>query len=339
MACSQTIEPAVVVKRRPGRPRKVVSVDPTPSVKDSTTPPSGDSIVASTAIQESEPRRRGRPRSTKGVRTGTERKELEPKESSIKKRPTKSKPRQTGKAVYEDDDERVYEEAIKNRGVRIWETFPMDSNGSIDKWAQMLGVPMRTLPISEEKECLTFPFDMQELKATGSADRVRAFIFFGPDSLQRQPPKGDTDSFAIPFLSQHAWRVFDQSVMGEQVHEVHNRIAVAEDSVNEEHAPYNPKEHMRKTRYSQRKAQAMQHDTSASASASEHEQSDAFHFTALMKIRGQVWELDSMETEPIRIPSAEESDWHAEVSNYLQSLTKDLSTYQKNYNCRLIAVV
>ncbi|KAF9276830.1 hypothetical protein BGZ68_009714 [Mortierella alpina] len=393
----QVIPPAPVAKRGRGRPRKVERADLIPTTNDPTTTPSGDSLAAGAptvggALQVTAPRRRGRPRSIKGVGSGAESKEPKPKKSSVKKQPTKPKPRQTGKAVYEDDDERLYEEAIKDRGVRVWETFPMDSNGCIDKWAQMLGVPMRTLPISEEKECLTFPFDMKELQATGSADRVRAFIFFGPDSLQREPPKGDTDSFAIPFLSQqsvgyghavdscaslsflniamncpdilengpasmqqlratlddeekvqsikHAWRVFDQSVMGEQVHEVHNRIAVAEDSVNEEHPPYNPKEHMRKTRYSQRKAQALQQDSSAaSTSASEHEQNNAFHFTALMKIGGQVWELDSMETEPIRITSAEDADWHVEVSNYLQSLTKNLSTYQKNYNCRLIAVV
>ncbi|KAF9576473.1 hypothetical protein EC968_007951 [Mortierella alpina] len=396
--CEQVIDPVIAAKRHRGRSKKLVGADPISQNNDPKATPSGDSVAvcaptADDTTQEAAPRPRQRARSKKGAPGGTTNKKTEPKESPTKKQPTKSKPKQTRKALYEDDDERMYEEAIKDRGVRIWETFPMDSNGCIDKWAQMLGVPMRTLPISEEKECLTFPFDMQELQATGSADRVRAFIFFGPDSLQREPPKGDTDSFAIPFLSQqsvgyghavdscaslsflniamncpdilengpasmqqlratlddeekvqsikHAWRVFDQSVMGEQVHEVHNRIAVAEDSVSEEHLPYNPKKHMRKTRYSQRKAQAMQQDTSASApaSASEQEQNNTFHFTALMKIGGHVWELDSMETEPIRITSAEESDWHMQVSQYLQALTKDLSTYQKNYNCRLIAVV
>ncbi|KAG9327347.1 hypothetical protein KVV02_007123 [Mortierella alpina] len=396
MVCEQVIDQVIVSKKRRGRTEKAVRADPISPTHNPTANTSDDSMevcapAADDAIQDAIPRPRERARSKNRAQSGTKRKEPDPKKSATKKQRTTSKPKKTGKALYEDDDERMYEESIKDRGVRVWETFPMDSNWCIDKWAHMLGVPMRTLPISEEKECLTFPFDMQELRATGSADRVQAFIFFGPDSLQREPPKGDTDSFAIPFLSQQsvgyghavdscaslsfvniamncpgilengpasmqqlratlddeekvqsikdAWRVFDQSAMGEQVHEVHNRIAVAEGSMDEDYAPYNPKEHMRKTRYSQRRAQAMQQETSATASGSGHEQHDAFHFTALIKIGGQVWELDSMETEPIKISSADESDWHVEVSKYLQALTKDLSTYQKNYNCRLIAVV
>ncbi|KAF9954818.1 hypothetical protein BGZ70_010443 [Mortierella alpina] len=415
MVSEQIIDPAIVAKKGRGRPRKAARADLICPTNDPTGTPSIDSVVASAptaedTVPDAAPRPRGRQQSPARIRIGTKRKETEPTEATAKKprtkaktepteattkQPrTKAKPNQRGKTVYEDDDERVYEEAIKDRGVRMWETFPMDSNGCIDKWAEMLGVPMRTLPISEDKECLTFPFDMQELEATGSADRVKAFIFFGPDSLRREPPTGDTDSFAIPFLSQqsvgyghaldscaslsfvniamnspeilqngpaamqqlratlddeekvqsikHAWRVFDQSEMGNQVHEVHNRIAVAEDSMDVDPPAYNPNDHMKKTRYAQRKAQAIKQEASAAASTSAggyEPNDDAFHFTALMRIGGQVWELDSMETEPIKITSGGDLDWHVEVSNYLQSLTKDLSAYQKNYNCRLIAVV
>ncbi|CAO3567348.1 unnamed protein product [Mortierella alpina] len=416
MVCEQAMDPFIVAKKGRGRPRKAARAELVSSTNDPTGTPSGDPVMTSApaaedTVQDTALRPHGRQQSPIRIRIGTKRNDTEPAEVTTKKPRTKTKaepaeatsrkprakakPSRRGKTVYEDEDERIYEEAIKDRGVRMWETFPMDSNGCIDKWAEMLGVPMRTLPMSEDKECLTFPFDMQELQATGSAHRVKAFIFFGPDSLQREPPKGDMDSFAIPFLSQqsvghghavdscaslsfvniamnspeilqngpaamqqlratldddekvqsikHAWRVFDQSEMGEQVHEVHNRIAVAEDGMDVDLPSYNPKDHMKKTRYSQRKAQAIQQEASAAASSSAagayEANEDAFHFTALLKIGGQVWELDSMETEPIKISSGEGSDWHVEVSKYLQSLTKDLSTYQKNYNCRLIAVV
>ncbi|KAF9988179.1 hypothetical protein BGZ75_009876 [Mortierella antarctica] len=367
MVCEQVIDPVIVAKKRRGRTGKAVRADPISPANNPMAPPCDNSMevcapAADDAIQDAKPRPRERARSKNRAQSSTKRKEPAPKKSATKKQRPTSKPKKTGKALYEDDDERMYEEAIKDRGVRIWETFPMDSNWCIDKWAQMLGVPMRTLPISEEKECLTFPFDMQELHATGSADRVQQSVGYGhavdscaslsfvniamncPGILENGPAsmqqlRATLDDEEKVQSIKDAWRVFDQSAMGEQVHEVHNRIAVAEDSMDEGYPPYNPKEHMRKTRYSQRRAQAMQQETSAPASGSGHEQNDAFHFTALIKIGGQVWELDSMETEPIKISSADESDWHVEVSKYLQALTKDLSTYQKNYNCRLIAVV
>ncbi|KAG0196878.1 hypothetical protein BGX28_009645 [Mortierella sp. GBA30] len=375
LVTDNTIGPTKVLPSRGrGRPRKWALADPIPAASDSNNIPA--------------PARRKRTCTTDREKGGSN--DWGNSAAKAKRsRAPKNQPNtaRLAKGIYDDKDERDYEEAIKDRGVRLWESFPVERNECIDHWAELLGIPMRTLRITPDKECLTFPFDMQELEEVEVTERVRAFIFFGPDSLHRKPPEGDKSSFAIPFLSQQsvgyghaldscaslslvnivlncptilkgspismkllrktlvddkkvkttqqAWRVFDQSVIGEQVHEVHNRIASADGGQDTEKTGYNPQDYKEKIRYSQRKSDALSQDTPADRNANER-----FHFTALMQVNGFVWELDSMETEPIKIAKRDRRvDWKDEVRLYVQDLTQDLSSYEKNYVCKLIPII
>ncbi|KAF9996653.1 hypothetical protein BGZ79_009619 [Entomortierella chlamydospora] len=283
------------------------------------------------------------------------------------------------KRLYEDSDEEKYETSISTRGVRKWKNFPLDTNAYINQWASMVKVPLKAIEISPGVECLSYPCDAKKLPAMdieafiffGPVNMKRKEPEGDVDSFQipfvsqvSVGPGHALDSCgSLTFLNivlncprvleksplslrelalevaeaptiKHAWRCFDKSEIANTIHNAHSVIVQEADGVSTKNV-------FSKTPYAKRKKQAENQDAlDAMTATMEDEKNPLGHFTALMPINGFVWELDSLQTEPIKIGRVpKDADWKHFAFEYANSLMSGLPQYDRKYLTKLIAIV
>ncbi|KAF9350390.1 hypothetical protein BGX26_011425 [Mortierella sp. AD094] len=256
------------------------------------------------------------------------------------------------KRLYEDSDEEKYETSISTRGVRRWKNFPLDTNASVNQWASMVKVPLKAVKISPGVECLSYPCNVKKLPAAvdiqvsvgpgyaldscGSLTLLN-IVLNCPRILEKSPlslRKLASEVATAPTIK-HAWRCFDKSGIANIIHNAHSVIVQEADGVS-------TKKVFSKMPYAKRKKQAENQDAldTITTTTAEDKKNASGHFTALMPINGFVWELDSLQTEPIKIGRVpKDADWKHFAFEYANSLMSGLPRYNRKYLTKLIAIV
>ncbi|KAF8966539.1 hypothetical protein BGZ46_000338 [Entomortierella lignicola] len=133
----------------------------------------------------------------------------------------------------------------------------------------------------------------------------------------------------------HAWRHFDLSDIGDKIHRAHWNISQQADMTKSTNR-------FSKATYVKRRKIAEEQEAEEAAAEDSTDIDDVDqpnHFTALMPIGGYIWELDSLETEPIKIEKIpDNTDWKVCAFEYANSLMSTLSLYQRNYAAKLVAI-
>ncbi|KAI7821232.1 hypothetical protein BC939DRAFT_210507 [Gamsiella multidivaricata] len=248
--------------------------------------------------------------------------------------------------------------------------FPFDDPSQFDKEAiaflfVTLTAVKRADPVSD-KESMEIYFIPQRAAAPGHAidscfSLAMMNFVMNNASILEQCPQDIKDLVKDIFATENAavaWRLFDESAVGDKVHRVHQEAHLLGEW---DESPASPK--FDKTPYSKRlkqqKVKEDEHDAKEQSTApapqrkssrgqggaltdskgkdkakqeqdksndkGEDEEEIAHHITVFMHINGSVWEIDSLQPEPRKIGTVNESEpWQELVAKYLHGLKGDI---------------
>ncbi|KAG0327727.1 hypothetical protein BGZ99_006988 [Dissophora globulifera] len=293
-------------------------------------------------------------------------------------------------AEYQAKQEMEYEARIKRRGVRIWNPVDVGMpDRVVNGWArevhiplsarsEMLAMPFKTEDFNQEAIGFLLVTSLDLNREDPEVSAGSRAIYFIPQSLAG-PGHAINSCFSLSLMnfiintpkvlegcpaafkalraaifqteySTEAWRIFDESPIGDMIHAAHQRAHLigewADDFAEPEFDKRSFKARLRDLR--EKNKQATREDEGDEAYGKRNTKGKIaphlrkgkkkklaleswereevpLHITVFLPIGGEVWEIDSIVSEPRRIAViSDERPWQHEVARYLISLESQI---------------